>query len=123
MKNLAIFLTLICFSVINTFAQDSLSANIKIAKTAKSLALIQEVKLHNYDAYTKMATLHVEAEHIYTGTKYNFKYAILEGYSKPVLILGNAVLNGQYAFTYKVQADFLKLSGKRSEERRVGKEC
>ena len=112
MKNLLIYFIPFFLLHQNILAQDSLSVKLSIAKAPKNLVLIQEVQLHNYDTYTKMATLHIEAEHIYTGTKYNFKYALLEGYCKPVLIVGNNILNGQYAFTYKVQADFLKISGK-----------
>jgi hypothetical protein len=112
MKHFILFgLLLVAFATI-TNAQDSLSVLIKLKKAGSQFVIQQEAVLHNFDAYTKMAVLHIEAEHISSGSKYNFKYAILEGYCQPVLIIENNIPEGQYAFTYKIQSDFLKISGR-----------
>jgi hypothetical protein len=104
------FLLLVCLSS-KLFGQDSLSVtfNKKKFKTNDSIEMV--IQLHNYTEYTNAVSAFVEIKHTKLTTKYNYRFALLEGFVRVKFAVSDAILSGDYTFTTTISPEFLNLKG------------
>ncbi len=110
MKKVFLFIFLI-FSL-KLYSADSLFVKMekRALKTNDTLFVDCNFKYENKDE--SKITLNIIIENLEKTKQWKYRYPLLQGYSAPALIIDSSIADGNYALTFLVQKDFLKIEGK-----------
>jgi hypothetical protein len=100
----------ICISF-NLFASDSLFVKLDRHEFKKKDTVYFDCNFKYENSDEAKITLNIIIENVEKTKKWKFRYPLLQGYSGPALIIDSSIEDGNYAITFLVQKDFLKIEG------------
>ena len=76
-----------------------------------------QCELNGFGARYNTVTLQLWVENIRNGTKWKFRFPVINGYSEGAMHIGNDIPPGRYALNFVLQPDFFNVAGKLSRPR------
>ena len=110
-STLLFFVLMTICHVVNAQRKDSITVDLNRNEFAKGDSINIEVNFPDYRTVANAATVQLWIENTKTGTRWKFRYPLINGYLNAKLKVDSNIQDGIYAFNFLLQKSFFTLKG------------